>query len=79
VILYGLSTVAVGVMAWKLWEYAFRTYGYGDTTAVLQIPYTPLVFAMAVLSALTTLVLLALTVLPAGRAFYYKRKRIKGE
>ena len=47
---------AFGVLAWMMWKHAFRTYNYADTTAVLQIPYSPLVFLMAAMATLTTIV-----------------------
>lgn len=55
-----VGAVAMGVMAWRLWLFADRIYGYGDTTAMLEIPYAPLVYLMAVMSTLATLVLLGL-------------------
>jgi len=47
---------AFGVLSWQLWIYAIRTYNYADTTAVLLIPYAPLVFLMAAMATLNTLV-----------------------
>lgn len=53
-----VTLVLIAVAAWKLWQYAAKTYGYGDTTAILEIPYAPLVYLMAVMTTLTIAVML---------------------
>lgn len=52
-----INVLAFGVFAWVLWELAFKTYGYEDTTSVLEIPYAGLVFLMAVTTTLSAMVL----------------------
>ena len=49
--------VLFAVTAVKLWQYAARTYRYGDTTAILELPYSPLVFLMAAMTTLSALVM----------------------
>jgi len=44
------NCLAFGVLSWMLCRFAFRTYRYEDTTAILQIPYAWLVFLMAMTS-----------------------------
>lgn len=56
-----LAALCVGVVAWRLWVKASQMLTSGETTAVLKIPVYPLVFGMAVLSALTAAVILAMT------------------
>jgi len=50
--------VALGVLAWRLWDTAVRFASYGDTTATAQIPIAPFYYVMAVLTGLTVLVVL---------------------
>nr|WP_246590176.1 TRAP transporter small permease [Marinobacterium ramblicola] len=45
------------LFAWMLWHHAFNLLRYGDTTAVLQIPYSWLSFLMAVAASLSALAL----------------------
>lgn len=66
-----VTIFAFAVLTWKMWQYAIRTYGYADTTAVLQIPYAPLVFLMAVMATLTTLAQAAMLFLNAGKPFVF--------
>ena len=64
-----LTIFAFAVMTWKMWQFAWRTYSYADTTAVLQIPYSPLVFMMASMATLTTLAQAAMLFLNNGKPF----------
>jgi TRAP-type C4-dicarboxylate transport system permease small subunit len=48
-----VAALCVGVVAWRLWAKAAEMMANGETTAVLQIPMYPLVYAMAMLSVLT--------------------------
>lgn len=50
----------VGVVAWRLWIKAAEMLANGETTAVLKIPMYPLVHAMALLSSLTAVVIVAM-------------------
>lgn len=52
-----INVLAFGIFAWVLWELAFKTYRYEDTTSVLEIPYAGLVFMMAFTTSVSTLVL----------------------
>ena len=52
-----ISMVLIAVAAWKLWEYANQTYRYGDTTAILELPYAPLVYLMAIMTTLSVAVM----------------------
>ncbi len=56
-----VAALCVGVVAWRLWVKAAEMLGNGETTAVLKIPMYPLVYAMAGLSCLTAIVILAMT------------------
>lgn len=51
---------AIGLLSWLMWQFAFRTYKYNDTTAVLEIPYAGLTFLMAICATLATLALIAM-------------------
>ena len=55
--IYFLSTLSFSVLTFVLWKLAVRTYQYGDTTSVLEIPYAWLVFLMALTTSFTTLLL----------------------
>ncbi|MFC6668750.1 TRAP transporter small permease [Marinobacterium aestuariivivens] len=66
--LIGLANVlAFGVFAWVLWDKAFKVLRYGDTTAVLQIPYAWLCFLMAATTTLSTLALLLMLFIKGDR------------
>jgi TRAP-type C4-dicarboxylate transport system permease small subunit len=56
-----VAALCVGVVAWRLWVKAAEMLANGETTAVLKIPMYPLVHAMALLSFLTAVVILAMT------------------
>jgi TRAP-type C4-dicarboxylate transport system permease small subunit len=45
----GLSLLALGVLAWRLWVYAGGSAESGTRTMVLRLPEAPLVHAMALL------------------------------
>lgn len=74
-----LSTVAMGVMTWQIWLLAVRTHGYGDTTALLQIPFAPLVYLMTVMSAATTLILAGMVVADGIGIFSPRRRQNEHE
>ncbi|MBC7728714.1 MAG: TRAP transporter small permease [Microbacteriaceae bacterium] len=59
--------VALGALAWLMWDKARQMAGYGDTTAQLQLPMGPFVGLMAVLCGLTALVHLLLMLQPAAQ------------
>ena len=74
-----VSIIVIGafaVLAWKMWGHAFRTYQYADTTAVLQIPYTPLVFLMALMATLTTLAQVLMLFANKGRPIMHNDNQI---
>ena len=61
-----LCALALGGVAWLMWQKAGQMMSYGDTTAQLQIPQGPFVYLMSVLCGLTALVhLLLLAAQPA--------------
>lgn len=55
------SAVIVGFVAWRLWVKAGELASYHDATMFLQLPLAPMAYFMAVLSAITALVLLHLS------------------
>jgi TRAP-type C4-dicarboxylate transport system permease small subunit len=63
-----VAALCVGAVAWRLWVKAAEMMASGETTAVLKVPMYPLVFAMAVLSFLTTGLILAIGWLDLCRA-----------
>ncbi|MBR9884216.1 MAG: TRAP transporter small permease [Oceanospirillales bacterium] len=52
-----VGAVSFSLLAWMLWEHAFKNLRYGDTTAVLEIPYAWLTFLMATAVSLSALAL----------------------
>lgn len=65
-----LNIAAYSVLSWMLWRYAFRTYGYEDTTAILQIPYAGLVFLMAVCCSLSTIALVFMLIFKRNKRLF---------
>ena len=65
-----VNLVSFAVLSWMLWKYAFRTYEYEDTTAVLQIPFSGLVFLMATCCSLSTLALLVMLFFKRGKNLF---------
>lgn len=65
-----VSTVCFGILSWTMWRFAIRTYEYQDTTAVLQIPYSGLVFLMAICCTLATFALCAMLALRKYKALF---------
>lgn len=57
-----LSSVALGGIAWRLWDLAASKADYGDMTMFLSIPLHPFAYGMSVLSGVTALVSLTLAV-----------------
>lgn len=55
-----INVGAIGLLSWLMWQFAFRTYKYNDTTAVLEIPYAGLTFLMAICCTLATLALVVM-------------------
>lgn len=53
-----VSAVVLGVIAWRLWLVAAQVGGYNGTTPSLKIPLAPLGQFMAVMCALTAVILL---------------------
>jgi TRAP-type C4-dicarboxylate transport system permease small subunit len=56
-----VSTVALALVAWRLWVQAGDDVDAGTRTKMLALPHAPLVYAMAVLAALSALLMAALT------------------
>jgi len=50
-----LGAAVFAGICWQLWKQAARVTQYGDVTAYLRIPLGPVVYFMAVLSALTAI------------------------
>ncbi len=68
-VLSGLLGAALfGLIAWRLWILGQRAIGYGDATASLHLPLSPVYFAMSVLSSVTAVAFL-LTIHRAFRPF----------
>lgn len=62
-----VCALSFSVFAWMLWKHVMKTYKYGDTTAVLHIPYVWLSLLMAVsvsLSAFSLYLILVVDCLP---------------
>ncbi|MEZ5450982.1 MAG: TRAP transporter small permease [Thiolinea sp.] len=57
-----LNILAFSVLSWLVWQYAFRTLRYQDTTAILHIPYAWLTFLMAITCTLSTLFLIIMAI-----------------
>jgi TRAP-type C4-dicarboxylate transport system permease small subunit len=53
-----IGTLALGLLTWRLWVEADEQRRAGAATVVLGWPQAPLYFALAVLSAITTAVML---------------------
>lgn len=47
-----LGTAIYAITAWQLWILAGRAAGYGDVTPALELPLSPFLYIMSVLSAL---------------------------
>jgi TRAP-type C4-dicarboxylate transport system permease small subunit len=62
-----VSAVAVGAIAWRLWEVGVRSAEYGDTTLLLRLPVAPFAFVMAGLAAATAVLVLLTLTRPHGR------------
>lgn len=54
-----IAAVCMGIIAWKLWELAEKIREYGDVTEYLRMSRAPIIYFMAALSALATIVLVA--------------------
>ena len=59
-LVHAVCAVALLGLAWVMWEAGGQFLANGETSAQLKIPKAPFVYGMAVLSALTALVHLAL-------------------
>jgi TRAP-type C4-dicarboxylate transport system permease small subunit len=59
-----LSAVIMAFMALQLWALAGKTILNSDHSSMLHIPFGPLVYVMAVMSALTAFITLCLAVFP---------------
>ena len=56
-----ISTLALGLLSWRLWVQAGEDLRSGAATVVLGWPHAPLYFAMTALVALAALAMLGLT------------------
>ncbi len=63
-----LCAVALGALAWLMWDKAAQMTGYGDTTAQLKLALGPFVRLMSVLCGLTALMHLLLLWRPDDEA-----------
>lgn len=54
-----IVAASTGAIAWVLWEKAVQLSTYGDATAYLRLPISPVIRVMAVLAALTTVGMIA--------------------
>ena len=55
--LYALGAVVLGTLAFQSFEYALKSYSYGDVSNMMRIPKFPFQFAVALSAALFTVVL----------------------
>ena len=60
-----VSGVCMAVIAWRLWVKAADMAGAGETTATLQIPVYPLIYGMASLAFVTTVLIVLFACLDA--------------
>lgn len=65
-----VNVLAFGTLSWMLWHFFDRTLRYEDTTAILEIPYAGLVFLMASMATLSTVVQTAMLFLTRGRRLF---------
>ncbi len=56
-VISALSAAALFVLSVSMWGKAAESSGYGDTTAMLNIPIAPMIYFMSVMLALTGVVL----------------------
>jgi TRAP-type C4-dicarboxylate transport system permease small subunit len=61
IFLAALSSVVFVLMTWQLWEQASTLATYGDRTSYLKVPLAPVAYFMFATSAITSLVVIALT------------------
>jgi TRAP-type C4-dicarboxylate transport system permease small subunit len=61
IFLTALSSVVFVLMTWQLWEQALTLATYGDRTSYLKVPLAPVAYFMFATSAITSLVVIALT------------------
>jgi TRAP-type transport system small permease protein len=59
-----LSAVALGVLAWRLWDIAQKQARYNDATMFLQLPLAPVSYFMSAATAVAALLALMLVVSP---------------
>lgn len=55
-------TVMMGILSWRMWIKAAEQVDYGDQTAMLNIPVSPVTFFMAAATAFTCILLAILSV-----------------
>lgn len=53
----GFSAIVVAIIAWQLWIKAGVLTAYGEITLILEIPMGPFTYAMALLTAVTAIIL----------------------
>lgn len=58
VVIYALSAIMFAILVWKLYEYGLGKKASGSTSMTLRAPVYPWIYAMAVVMAATTLILL---------------------
>jgi TRAP-type transport system small permease protein len=59
-----LCVTVLVVLAWRLWHVAERAASYNDVTLFLKAPLAPVAYFMAIMTAVSVPILVALTFLP---------------
>jgi TRAP-type C4-dicarboxylate transport system permease small subunit len=73
-----LGAAVFAVIAWQLWKQADRLMGYGDVTSYLRLPLGPIVYFMAIASAVTVIgFVMAAIAVTLGRDTEADAKQIK--
>ncbi|MXQ07302.1 TRAP transporter small permease subunit [Alphaproteobacteria bacterium GH1-50] len=55
---HALGAAVLGLLAYESFQYALKSYGYGDVSNMMRIPKFPFQFAVAISAALFTVVLI---------------------
>lgn len=63
-IIHVLNAALLGFIGWRLWQRAAELGAHGDVTQSLQLPLAPLGYAMATMSCLSAVLVIALLFAP---------------
>ncbi len=59
------SAIIMGVISWQLWVKAAETADYGDTTQFLRMPLAPLIYFMAIMTGIASVVMILIMFKPS--------------